>query len=76
MAALPNVSSDWGIVGRGLSVRFSIAGAGTIEAEWLPRRPKDKAEFLQVRDRYRAARNEYLVELAKRTGRQMVLVEF
>lgn len=60
-------------VGAGLSVRFAYVD-GRLDATWHPRLPT-RREMRRVVDRYRAARDGFLVQIAESTGRSMAVLE-
>lgn len=69
------LSSDWHRVGSGLAVRFSMASEGELQAEWLPRKPRNRREFLRVQDRYRIARDAFATALAQERGYNIIVLE-
>jgi hypothetical protein len=65
--------SDLHRVGAGLSVRFTFS-VGRLEAEWQPR-PPTKREWDRVIDKYRDARNVFMVEVGRQLGGTVLCVE-
>ncbi|MDE2368515.1 MAG: hypothetical protein KGN16_06035 [Burkholderiales bacterium] len=68
-----NLTSDLYRVGAGFSVRFRLVD-DRLDCEWTPRMPT-KREFSRAADRYRAARDEFLAEWARRLGRSVICLE-
>jgi len=59
--------------GLGYRVRFSLRADGLLDAEWTPRRPTGRDQR-RVQDRYQAARDAYLLEVAQAAGLRSVTV--
>lgn len=68
-----SMASDWHRITRVFAVRFDLRD-GQLTVEWKPRvpKPQEKAKTL---NRYRKARDEFLVAYAERTGATVGCVE-
>lgn len=59
--------------GLGYRVRFSLRADGLLCADWTPRRPTGRDQR-RVQERYEAARDAFLSEVAQATGSRSVTV--